>query len=77
MHIFYDELKMMNEFFMHSSKQRRHRRLKNLLQQSKHVHPLVLKPPGVCELLDKADGACSIICILKDTNLLIKSAEAY
>ncbi|GAY55636.1 hypothetical protein CUMW_165720 [Citrus unshiu] len=39
------------------SEQRRHRRLKNLLQQSKHVHPLVLKPPGVCELLDKADGA--------------------
>ncbi|KAH9648002.1 polycomb group protein EMBRYONIC FLOWER 2 [Citrus sinensis] len=43
--------------FFFCSKQRRHRRLKNLLQQSKHVHPLVLKPPGVCELLDKADGA--------------------
>ncbi|KAK9178441.1 hypothetical protein WN943_027631 [Citrus x changshan-huyou] len=41
--------------FFFCSKQRRHRRLKNLLQQSKHVHPLVLKPPGVCELLDKAD----------------------
>ncbi|KAH9678695.1 polycomb group protein EMBRYONIC FLOWER 2 [Citrus sinensis] len=42
--------------FFFCSKQRRHRRLKSLLQQSKHVHPLVLKPPGVCELLDKADG---------------------
>lgn len=45
--------------FFFCSKQRRHRRLRNLLQQSKHVHPLVLKsnlPPGVCELLDKADG---------------------
>ncbi|KAH9678692.1 polycomb group protein EMBRYONIC FLOWER 2 [Citrus sinensis] len=41
--------------FFFCSKQRRHRRLKSLLQQSKHVHPLVLKPPGVCELLDKAD----------------------
>ncbi|XP_044468213.1 polycomb group protein EMBRYONIC FLOWER 2 isoform X2 [Mangifera indica] len=45
--------------FLFCSKRRRLKRLKNLIQHSKHENPLVLGsnlPAGVCELLEKANG---------------------
>ncbi|XP_075649265.1 polycomb group protein EMBRYONIC FLOWER 2 isoform X1 [Castanea sativa] len=48
--------------FSFCSKPLRRRRPKNLVQNAKHVHPLVLEselPSGVCELQDKADDAHS------------------
>jgi hypothetical protein len=48
-------------FFL-CSKPLRRRRPKNMVQNVKHVHPLVFEselPSGVCELLDKADDAHS------------------
>lgn len=50
--------------FLYSSKPLRRRRPKNLVQNAKHVHPLVLEselPSGVCELQDKADGMHSFL----------------
>ncbi|KAJ0099066.1 hypothetical protein Patl1_19810 [Pistacia atlantica] len=54
-----DDVDPKQQTFFFSSKRRRHRRWKNLIQHSKHVHPLVLEsnlPEGVCELLDKVNG---------------------
>lgn len=54
------ELKMDELICCYRSKRRRHRRMKNLGQHSKHVQPLVLEsnlPPEACQLLD---GVCSI-----------------
>ncbi|KAK9266346.1 hypothetical protein L1049_012678 [Liquidambar formosana] len=48
--------------FFFCSRPRRRRRPKSLIQNAKHVHPLVLEsnlPSVVCELLDKADDAHS------------------
>jgi len=60
-----------------STKPLKRRRPKNLVQNAKHVHPLVLEsdlPSGACELLDKADGMCSFFVSLfffyKKINLL-------
>ncbi|KAK7844785.1 polycomb group protein embryonic flower 2 [Quercus suber] len=50
--------------FSFCSKPLRRRRPKNLVQNAKHVHPLVLEselPSGVCELQDKADGMRSFL----------------
>ncbi|XP_031287439.1 polycomb group protein EMBRYONIC FLOWER 2 isoform X2 [Pistacia vera] len=54
-----DDVDPKQQTFFFCSKRRRHRRWKNLIQHSKHVHPLVLEsnlPEGVCELLDKVNG---------------------
>ncbi|XP_062163447.1 polycomb group protein EMBRYONIC FLOWER 2 isoform X3 [Alnus glutinosa] len=48
--------------FFFCTKPLKRRRPKNLVQNAKHVHPLVLEsdlPSGACELLDKADGVSS------------------
>ncbi|XP_062163444.1 polycomb group protein EMBRYONIC FLOWER 2 isoform X1 [Alnus glutinosa] len=48
--------------FFFCTKPLKRRRPKNLVQNAKHVHPLVLEsdlPSGACELLDKADDAHS------------------
>ncbi|KAJ0043007.1 hypothetical protein Pint_17160 [Pistacia integerrima] len=58
-----DDVDPKQQTFFFCSKRRRHRRWKNLIQHSKHVHPLVLEsnlPEGVCDLLDKVNGTCSI-----------------
>ncbi|XP_065634804.1 polycomb group protein EMBRYONIC FLOWER 2 [Quercus suber] len=66
--------------FSFCSKPLRRRRPKNLVQNAKHVHPLVLEselPSGVCELQDKADGMRSFLVSISTNCALLRKRQFF
>lgn len=64
----------------HSSRAARRRKLKSVVQSSKHVHPLILDqeiPGSVNELQEKADGNYTYDLLITSVNFLLVSLLLY